>query len=60
MPRERKFTDEEVRNIRENPKGLSQRELAKVHKCSQQAIYRIQKKKSYKDVEDGMEKRSKL
>jgi DNA-binding transcriptional regulator YiaG len=53
MPRERKFTEDEVRAIRENPKELSQRELAKVYKCSQQAVHRIQKKKSYKDVEDG-------
>lgn len=53
MPRARKFTEDEVRTIRENPKRLSQRELAKVFKCSQQAVYRILKKKSYKDVSDG-------
>lgn len=53
MARVRKFTDEEVRAIRRNEKNLSQRELAKVHKCSQQAIYRIINKRSYKDVSDG-------
>lgn len=53
MPRQRKFTEEDVRQIRENPKQLSQRELSKVYKCSQQAIWRIQNRKSYKELKDG-------
>lgn len=53
MPRARKFTTEEVQEIRKNEKGLSQREQAKLYKCSQQAIYRIHNNKSYKDVPDG-------
>lgn len=53
MDRRRKFTDEQVREIRANEDGKSQRELAKEYKCSQQAIWRIQSYRSYKDVDDG-------
>ena len=53
MPRQRKFTENDIKQIRENPGKLSQRELAKVYKCSQQAIWRIQCRKSYKELKDG-------
>ncbi len=51
MPRQRKFTDHEVQEIRRNLEKKSQRQLARIYGCSQQAIYRIQKRKSYKDID---------